>query len=57
MVSNVSPWGANRGMGSYFFEVVKKGEVIRGGGRAVIRGMGSYYFRVGNFVKKFTFFI
>ncbi len=31
-----TPWGVNREMGSYFFEVVKKGELFDGWG--VIRG-------------------
>ncbi len=35
MVSNISPWGVNLGTGSYFFDVDKKGGIIRGG---VIRG-------------------
>ncbi len=44
--SKNSPWGVIRGMGSYFFEVVKKGGVIRGRvirGRGVIRGNAVSY--------------
>ncbi len=40
--------------GSYFFEVVKKGGVIRGGSYS---GDGELLFRVSNFAEKFMFSI
>ncbi len=54
MVSNNFPLGVNRGMGSYFFEVVKKGGVIRGG-EGSYSGDGELLFRVGDFAEKFMF--
>ncbi len=42
-------------MESYFFEAIKKGEVIRGGG-GLFEG-GELLFRVGYFAKKLTFSI
>ncbi len=42
--------------GSYFFELVKKGELFDGGG-GVIRGMGSYYFESVILQKRLCFLL
>ncbi len=49
MVSNISPWGVNRaGWGVIFSRWSKRGELFEG---------WELLFRVGNFAKKFKFYV